>query len=103
MVMPKFIIKKNIPGRLAFLVGLLVAAAIAPTPAYSQDESITASCYKGNADEGNYIGNVSVNDPRNAGSDCNLTYEDCDDECVGCVINAESNQVCYDEERMVVE
>ncbi len=96
MDMAIFEIAKKAPVRLAILAALFMAAIVPPEPAYSQDESITASCYEGNTDEGNYVGDISVNNPRNAGIDCNLTYEDCNGECLGCVIDSESNQVCYD-------
>ncbi len=80
----------------AIWVALLLALAAAPDPAYPQDETITASCFKGNTDEGNHVGDISVNDPRNAGSYCNGEYIDCAGECIGCVPDAEDNQVCYD-------
>ncbi len=88
----------------AVLAMLFLALAAAPNAAYSQDEdeSITASCLKGNTDEGNYVGDISVNDPRNAGSDCNGEYIDCEGECVGCVVDTEGNRVCYDNDRIRV-
>ncbi len=77
-------------------VAFLLGAAAQAIPAYSQDESITVSCYKGDTEEGNFIGNISVNDPHNAGNDCNNEYEACQGQCLGCVIDSDFNQVCYD-------
>ncbi len=83
------------------IVTFLAAASIPAKPAHAQDESIEVSCYKGNLDQGNYTGNVSVNDPRNAGTDCNQEYNyDCQGQCVGCLIDSDSNQVCYDNSGM---
>lgn len=65
--------------------------------AQADDENITVSCFKGNLDEGNYIGNVKVTKPENAGQDCNTTYYDCQGECLGCFPDKDlDRQVCYD-------
>ena len=77
---------------------LMLGAAIPPEHAYSQDEALTVSCYKGNNDEGNYIGELSVNNRLNAARDCNLTYEDCKGQCLGCIVDSNFSQVCYDKE-----
>ncbi len=71
-------------------------APIAVKQAYSQDETITVSCFKGDTDEGNYIGEISVNGPLNAAQDCNLEYDDCEGKCLACVVDSNFNQVCYD-------
>ena len=97
MEMDGLALKKRVAVKAAVLAaGILLAAIAATGPAYSQDESITVSCYKGNTEEGNYIGNISVNNPQNAGNDCNQEYDDCQGQCLGCVIDSDSNQVCYD-------
>jgi hypothetical protein len=82
----------------ALLMATFIAAVSIPVnPVHAEDESIEVSCYKGNLDEGSYIGNLTVNDPRNAGHDCNLEYYDCKGECVGCLTDSDSKQVCYDD------
>jgi len=97
MDMDRLAMKKRAAVKAAILAAAILLAAIAATgPAYSQDESITVSCYKGNTDEGNYIGNITVNDPRNANNDCNLEYDDCQGQCLGCFLDADFNNVCYD-------
>ncbi len=80
----------------ALLAALLFALAVTPAPVYPQDEAVTAKCYKGNTDEGNYVGDISLNDPGNAGAECNGEYIDCEGQCVGCVLDAENNRVCFD-------
>ncbi len=84
--------------RAAVLIVTFVVAAIAPAnPAYPQDENITVSCYKGNLEEGNYIGDLTVTDPENAGQNCNSLYYDCNGRCVGCFFDPDlSEDVCYD-------
>ncbi len=79
-------------------VTFLLVTAVPVKQAHSQDESISVSCYKGNAEEGNYIGEITVNEPQNASQDCNTEYEGCQGACLGCVIDSNANQVCYDTE-----
>jgi hypothetical protein len=79
------------------VVAFLVAATVPVNPAHTQDESIEVSCYKGNTQEGNYVGNLTVNTPENAGQDCNSTYYDCRGKCLGCFPDSEfTEDVCYD-------
>jgi hypothetical protein len=79
------------------IVILLVAATGRVKPAYTQEENITVSCYKGNLDEGNYIGDLTVTTPENAGQDCNSLYYDCQGECLGCFPDSDfTEDVCYD-------
>ncbi len=77
----------------------MLVAAIPAKQAYSQDETIEVSCFKGNTDEGSYVGEISVNNPFNAARDCNLEYvEDCQGRCLGCFTDSNFNQVCFDME-----
>jgi hypothetical protein len=76
---------------------VLAAVLIQVNQVQADDEKIEVACYRGNLDEGNFIGNLTVNDPRNAGHDCNLEYYDCKGECVGCLTDSDSKQVCYDD------
>ncbi len=77
-------------------MAFFLTATIPVQKAYSQDESITVSCFKGNSEEGNYVGEISVNHIRDAAPDCNQEFEECQGECLGCVIDSENYQVCYD-------
>jgi hypothetical protein len=93
-------LKKNnsVALKTALLMATFIAAVSIPVkPARAEDESIEVSCFKGNLDEGSFIGNLTVNDPRNAGHDCNLEYYDCKGECVGCLTDSDSKQLCYDD------
>jgi hypothetical protein len=79
------------------VVILLVAADLQVKPAYTQEENIDVSCYQGNTEEGNYIGNLSVTTPENAGQDCNSFYYACQGECLGCFPDSDfTEDVCYD-------
>ncbi|MRR59370.1 MAG: hypothetical protein EG824_14345 [Deltaproteobacteria bacterium] len=81
---------------LLVLTVILTVLAIASAAA-AQDEEITVSCYKGNLDEGNNVGNVTVTAPENAGQSCNTTYYECQDKCLGCFSDADLERlVCYD-------
>jgi len=80
------------------IVAFFVAATAPLRPAYTQDESFDVSCYKGNTDMGNYVGNLTVNTPQNAGQDCNSTYYDCQGKCLGCFPDSDfTEDVCYDD------
>jgi spermidine/putrescine-binding protein len=83
-------------------VAFLLVAAVPAKQAYSQDESISVSCYKGNTEEGNYIGEITVNALQNAAQDCNTEYEGCQGACLGCVVDSNANQVCYDTDGNIV-
>jgi len=69
------------------------------TPLYAFDdgqESIDASCFKKEGEEGSYIGNVSITRPETAAANCNSTYYDCNDKCIGCFTDPKLDQtVCY--------
>jgi len=90
--------KSRHPAILAAAVLLAsLTVAITGIPAHAQDESITVSCFKGNLGEGNYIGNLTVTVPENAGPLCNSTYYDCQGKCIGCFTDPKlDKQVCYD-------
>jgi hypothetical protein len=75
----------------------VVAVAISPPSAYTDGENVTVSCYKGNLDMGNYVGNVVIFDPNTAGQSCNSLYYDCRGKCYGCFSDFDlSEDVCYD-------
>ncbi|MDD2337476.1 MAG: hypothetical protein PHD01_12960 [Geobacteraceae bacterium] len=78
------------------IMAFILTSAIPVQQAYAEDESITVSCFKGNSEEGNYIGEISVNHLRDAASDCNQEFDGCHGDCLGCVTDSEDNQVCYD-------
>lgn len=97
--MTKYVMKKNNGAALMtmlIMATFLAAFSMTVKPVHAEDENIEVSCYKGNIDEGNYIGNLTVHDPQNAGHDCNLEYYDCKGQCVGCLIDSDFEQVCYD-------
>jgi hypothetical protein len=90
-------LKRGFSATMAALgMAFLLTAAIPVHQAYGDNESITVSCFKGNSEEGNYIGEISVNRLRDATSDCNREFEGCQGGCIGCVVDAQNNQVCYD-------
>ncbi|ABQ25019.1 hypothetical protein Gura_0811 [Geotalea uraniireducens Rf4] len=91
--------KRGAATKVAILIGIFLVAANAPgKPANAQEEDIDVSCYKGNLEEGNYIGNLTVTDPDTAGQSCNSTYYDCDGKCFGCFPDLDlSEEVCYDD------
>ncbi len=78
---------------------LIVTAIATVTPTNSRadgEESIDVSCYKKKSEEGLYVGNVSITRPETAAVNCNATYYDCKDKCIGCFTDPKLDQtVCY--------
>lgn len=86
--------KKSSPAIRAMVVlGILIAVTAIPvSPAISQ-----VSCYKGDVQEGNYIGEIDSTASENAGADCNSFYDDCQGQCLGCIYDDNlTEDVCYD-------
>ncbi len=75
------------------------AYALGKEPDDVEGERVNVSCFKGNLDAGNYIGNLTVTSPQNAGRRCNSVYYDCEGECLGCFTDPDRGvQVCFDDE-----
>jgi len=80
---------------LIFILFVTMAATV--KPAYSEDETIEVTCFKGNLDAGNQVGNITVTNPAEAGQTCNSTFYDCDGKCVGCYDDQNlGKKVCLD-------
>lgn len=75
---------------------LLLSGAIPVRQAFSQTETVTLSCYNGTTEEGNYIGDLSMTGSMDPAGDCNAEYDDCNGNCVACVMDTNQNQVCFD-------
>jgi hypothetical protein len=97
MEMKCSMVKKYVSATLSVLAMVFfLTAAIPVQQAFSSDESIVASCFKGNSEEGNYIGDITVDKVIDAASDCNEGYEGCQGQCLGCVTDSSDVQACYD-------
>jgi len=84
--------------QLVFL-SLIVTAYATVTPVYAFDdgkESVDVTCYKKD-DEGSIsIGNVTITRAVTAAVNCNATYVDCKDKCIGCFYDQNLGEtVCY--------
>lgn len=92
--------KRGAAVKAAVLVVTFLAAAAIPMKTaytYSYGEVVTISCYKGNPADGNYVGDLTVPNPENAGQSCNSLYDDCEGECSGCFSDSDiTEDVCYD-------
>ncbi len=85
-------------GAAAALLGaaILVVAAALPRPAHTE-ENINVSCYKGDKEDGAYLGTVMVFSPEAAASQCNALYYACKGKCYGCFSDFDlGGDVCYD-------
>ena len=75
---------------LATFILLVLSSALHAT------ESTTIGCYRVDSINYIYLGDIQIIHLINAGATCNSTYNDCDGRCVGCYINAESLETCFD-------
>lgn len=84
------------------IITLLVAGAIPVKTSRAAnscdcDEATLVSCYKGNTEEGNYIGDLTAPIPEIASQSCNSQYAACQRECSGCFADYDiTEDVCYD-------
>ncbi len=62
--------KRGSALRAALLATVLVAASASVQPAHTE-ENINVSCYKGDKDDGSYLGTVMVFSPEAAAPQCN--------------------------------
>ena len=84
--------------QLMFLTFFVTAfATVTPTSSRADgEESIDVTCYKKEDEAGLEVGNVSVTRPETAAVNCNSTYYDCKDKCIGCLYDSKLGQtVCY--------
>ena len=82
--------------KIAHMVPFLVCFIVLVITAASASESIPVSCYIDDLSDNLEIGEIEVFDVANATRACNETFNDCDGECIGCYINAESIEMCVD-------
>jgi hypothetical protein len=85
-------------SRPAFKAAILFVVLIAMTAIHSKSAFSQISCYKGNVQEGNYIGDLSsVTTPDNAAQDCNSLYDECQGQCLACIYDDDlTEDICYD-------
>ncbi len=80
-----------------FIATFTIAEAGSVDTARAYSEAVSVSCYKGEPEVGNRIGDLTVPNPENAGQTCNSFYSDCEGQCSGCVSDFDINEdVCYD-------
>lgn len=80
----------------AMVLTCAIIAGPSIPPAYCEDEAIQTTCFKKEAEDGVYVGNVSVTRPETAAVNCNATYYDCMEKCIGCYTDQTLNRtVCY--------
>ena len=77
---------------------VVLAVLVMPvSSAFTDGESISVSCYKGDKGQGDYLGNMTVFAPESAGQSCNSFYYACYGKCYGCFSDFDlSEDVCYD-------
>ena len=69
-------------------------ATIQPVP---QDQNISVTCYVGNPNDRNSLGDIMVNSPGAAGPTCNAMFFSCKGACFGCFSDFDLSQdICVD-------
>lgn len=62
-----------------------------------QEENLAVTCYLGNPNERNNLGEIVVMTPQAAGPTCNSMYYDCRGACFGCYSDLDLYQdICVD-------
>jgi hypothetical protein len=92
--------KKMVRPVIFFIIALsgilnIVAQTVFIAPAYA-DESIYVDCYIKSDDDYILVGNVDVFDASQAAATCNTLYIDCKRQCIGCYLDDNDDQYCYD-------
>ncbi len=67
------------------------------TSVYAAD-SVAVSCYVGDPSDNIDLGDIEVFNIADAADACNDTFDDCQENCTGCYINAGSIEICVDED-----
>ena len=72
----------------------LSTATIQPIP---QEQNISATCYLGNPNDRNSLGDIMVMSPEAAGPTCNSMFYSCRGSCFGCFSDFDLSQdICVD-------
>jgi tRNA/tmRNA/rRNA uracil-C5-methylase (TrmA/RlmC/RlmD family) len=79
------------------LAGVLLMGAqtVFITAAYA-DESIEVECYIKVNDDYVSVSNVDVFDASKAAATCNSIFMDCKGQCIGCYLDENGDEYCYD-------
>ncbi len=79
------------------LVGmLLIGAQTFFIAAAYAEESIEATCYIKVDDDYMPVGDVDIFDAARAAVTCNSLYMDCKGQCIGCYLDENDDEYCYD-------
>jgi hypothetical protein len=61
------------------------------------DRSLSVTCYLGNPNDRNTLGDITVRGPESAGPTCNSLYYSCKGRCFGCFSDFDlSEDICVD-------
>jgi hypothetical protein len=61
------------------------------------DRSLSVTCYLGNPNDRNSLGDITVRGPESAGPTCNSLYYSCKGRCFGCFSDFDlSEDICVD-------
>ena len=64
---------------------------------------ITANCYFGDPDDGEYVGNVHSPTPEDIAGVCNAVYAACKGKCTACYLDEGTEKICYDRRGRIIE
>lgn len=79
------------------IIGFLCAAGLTvlSAGAYAED-SIPVECYLKVDGDYELAGNVDVFDESKAALTCNSVYADCKGQCIGCYLDENDDEYCFD-------
>ena len=77
--------------------GQLPSLSTATIQPIQQEQNISATCYLGNPNDRNSLGNIMVMSPEAAGPTCNSMFFSCKGACFGCFSDFDLSQdICVD-------
>jgi hypothetical protein len=75
----------------------LPSLSSATTSMVDPDRSLSVTCYLGNPNDRNSLGDITVRGPESAGPTCNSLYFSCKGRCFGCFSDFDLSQdICVD-------
>jgi len=87
---PLPMLQSSSPGQLPS-IGSTTVSMVDP------DRSISVTCYLGNPNDRNTLGDITVRGPESAGPTCNSLYFTCKGRCFGCFSDFDlSEDICVD-------
>jgi hypothetical protein len=88
--------RKGLYIAVALMAMLYVPGETVFNGAADAEESIEVQCFIRDGDDYVPLSNVDVYDASKAALTCNAVYMDCKGQCIGCYLDRNNDEYCYD-------